>query len=779
MTWPGDTWPGDPFDLPREAALLAAANRTTLASDRRLAGVVAPGSAEELRAVLRAAVRDGLALHPVSTSRNWGYGSRRPHRNGAILVSLAALDAIEDYDEVTGTVVVGPGVTFAALAAFLASRGGRFQPPRTGSSPGSSVVGNIAERGIGKDLYEDMAGHLVGLAVMTADGGLHEVGPMRGPILPPAGPDLRGLFVQGNLGIVLRARIRLALTPPVRQVVAAALPSHGALAAFVEASRAALQIGDPWLRVEIVNAARAVAQDEESPGAPWLAYATVWGKGPEDLALRARTAANLLGRCGTGLEVCAPDDGPPAAPSTTGLHSAYHGKPFAMPDDPDPDRDRCGVLWVTANLRHHGGEVAGITEAFETIMSAHGFAPALSLRAIDGRSLRLVAGLFGDRDRPGDDARATACAEALHALMARNGIPVGRRTSAQEVGQDLDQNPGDARLARALKRALDPDEILAPGRGIPAGPPLPGLPLTFGGPPDDPVLDDLARQMAADLDGLVAGLPEGLARDARAALAAYAGKHPTFFGLYYRPTWSFLARVALPGPAARHRPRLRRLHALTLFLHLWDDHLADGQLAPTLGRIHLRSRAWSAMEDEAAALSRAAGLPDAPWRDAAAAYLEAVGAPPEPADLDAALALARREAALCTIAPGLHAALAGEDAAALARIIEDFAVAWRIVDDLQDIGRDAAAGRRSTVRLALTGAAAGAWDAAGVGDPRALAALAARLGPAVPGLVARAQAALDAARAVAQAHGWRDLAADLAASRVVIPDVAAPDPALR
>src|SRR3954454_8215082 len=61
--------------------------------------------------------------------------------------------------------------------------------------------------------------------------------------------------------------------------------------------------------------------------------------------------------------------------------------------------------------------------------------------------------------------------------------------------------------------------------------------------------------------------------------------------------WSFLHWVpaAHPGLAVKHATALehaQEAHALSLFLHLWDDHLSDAQLPPNLMRLQLRAVAW-------------------------------------------------------------------------------------------------------------------------------------------------------------------------------------------
>ena len=635
------------------------------------------------------------------------------------------------------------------------------------------MVGNVLDRGIGKGLYEDMAAHVVALRVLMPDGRGVEVGPFRGAPLPGPGPDLRGLFVQGNLGIVLAMRLRLELMPPVRQLVVGILPGADALAGFLEASGATLQTADPWLRVQISNQARTQAQRGDLGGADaWRVTITTWGKGPDDLTLRTRTATNLLGRFAAEVWTGEAQIEPPEPPGSEGVWSAYAGKPYPMPADPDPDRDRCGVVWVTANLPHAGPIVARFAVLVAPITAAHGFPAAISLRSLDGRALRAVIGLFHDRDEPGSDARAAACSAELHAWIAGNGLQPSRLPITAMAAHPAGER---GHVLLAIKAALDPANILAPGRYIPlpsTGGDAPGgalgLPLIgFGRPPPDPNLDRLEAAMSADVAAAGASMPARLAEDVRAVIAGYPGDRAGFLALFYRPAWSFLHWVPLPPDAAGALPILRRLHALCLFLHLWDDHLCDGQLRLTPARLHLRTRAWQAIEADARVLAeRVGGGADERCRRSLATYLQAIQDECIPPDLDTYCRRAADQAGLVVIAPALHAALAGADPASLSSIIERFGVAWRIVDDVQDARPDAAAGRTSAVSLSLPAEGRSAWDGF-AHDPQGCAApLLAHVRDALPGLVARANDELAAAARTALSCGWTWLAAELAAYRV-------------
>ena len=67
-------------------------------------------------------------------------------------------------------VTVEPGVTFAALHAFLRARGSRLFASTTGGSPHASVVGNALERGDGSGPYGDRLQHACALEVVLPTG---------------------------------------------------------------------------------------------------------------------------------------------------------------------------------------------------------------------------------------------------------------------------------------------------------------------------------------------------------------------------------------------------------------------------------------------------------------------------------------------------------------------------------------------------------------------------------------------------------------------------------
>lgn len=180
----------------------------TLGLKRRIAAVVRPSTTPEVAGVVEVANRFGLALYPVSRGLNVGYGDRAPVRDGQVVVDLRRMDRIRDFDAVHGRVIVEPGVTQQQLFDFLTERGADFWMDVTGSSTDSSVLGNTVDGGFGHTPKGNRRRELEGVEVVLGNGSILRCG-----AFPGIGPDLNGLFVQSNLGIVTAVRVLLVPRP--------------------------------------------------------------------------------------------------------------------------------------------------------------------------------------------------------------------------------------------------------------------------------------------------------------------------------------------------------------------------------------------------------------------------------------------------------------------------------------------------------------------------------------------------------------------------------------
>ena len=106
---------------------------------------------------------------------------------------------------------------------------------------------------------------------------------------------------------------------------------------------------------------------------------------------------------------------------------------------------------------HEAGDSAN-----PTVLLAHGFEPQMSLSLATERSAVCVTTISYDRDVPGEDARAMACYEALTQELLTRGYPPYRANLARMGFADGDA--AHAAVVAQIKRALDPNAVLAPGR---------------------------------------------------------------------------------------------------------------------------------------------------------------------------------------------------------------------------------------------------------------------------------------------------------------------------
>jgi 4-cresol dehydrogenase (hydroxylating) len=180
----------------------------TLGLERRLLAVVRPATVDEMRAIVELANRHRLVLYPVSRGLNVGYGDRAPVRDNQVLVDLRRMDRIRDFDALHGRVVVEPGVTQQQLYDFLVEQDADFWMDVTGSSSEASVLGNTIDGGFGHTPVGYRRRLLEGVEVVLGNGSVLHCGSF-----PAIGPDLNGLFVQSNLGIVTAIKVPLFPKP--------------------------------------------------------------------------------------------------------------------------------------------------------------------------------------------------------------------------------------------------------------------------------------------------------------------------------------------------------------------------------------------------------------------------------------------------------------------------------------------------------------------------------------------------------------------------------------
>jgi len=190
------------------------------------AAVVRPASTEEVAGVLRAAAGHGWAIVPVSGHTGLNGGAHAP---GALLLSLDRMRAIRGIDTAARTAEVEAGVVLADLHAAAEAQELIF--PMTFGAKGSARIGGmIATNAGGSNVlrYGSMRHLVLGLEAVMADGRVMRL--MSGLHKDNTGLDLRQLLIgsEGTLGIVTGAVLKLAPKPrafATAMVAAASLPA--------------------------------------------------------------------------------------------------------------------------------------------------------------------------------------------------------------------------------------------------------------------------------------------------------------------------------------------------------------------------------------------------------------------------------------------------------------------------------------------------------------------------------------------------------------------------
>jgi 4-cresol dehydrogenase (hydroxylating) len=415
-----------------------------------------------------------------------------------------------------------PGVTQGQLYDFLREQKSRLWMDATGSTREASVVGNAVERGFGHTPYGDRFSHICGLELILPTGECVDTGFARFPGAKAAplhrwglGPSVDGLFSQSNFGVVTRMTLWLMPAPEYFQAFFLRCDTDDALGPLIDALRplrlngtlrSAVHIGNDY---KVLSGLQQYPWEETGGKTPlgldqmrafrrklnfgaWNASGGLYGTRAQVAASRRIIRRALAGKVSrlqfiddrtlriaerfatpfrllTGwdlsrtLGLLRPVYGlMKGIPTDKPLASAYWRKPRPVPQNMDPDRDRCGLLWYAPVAPAEASCAEALTTTAVNTILEHGFEPMISLTTVSERSLMCVISLSYDRDVDGEDDRALACYHRLRQQLAGQGY-YSYRLGTQSMSE-MDPASGYNELLRKLKKTLDPNDILAPRR---------------------------------------------------------------------------------------------------------------------------------------------------------------------------------------------------------------------------------------------------------------------------------------------------------------------------
>jgi glycolate oxidase len=212
--------------------LLVYAFDGTAALQQQPGCVVFARDTADVQAVLRLAQRTGTPV--VTRGSGTGLSGGSLPVPGCIVLCTVRMNRILEVDRANLTLLTEPGATTVQIAEAAAAAG-LFYPPDPGSMKISTIGGNVAENsgGLRGLKYGITRNYVMGLEVVLPDGEILFTG--NKCVKDVAGYSLKDLFIgsEGTLGVITRILLRLIPQPATKQTLVATFDAMDAAAQTV------------------------------------------------------------------------------------------------------------------------------------------------------------------------------------------------------------------------------------------------------------------------------------------------------------------------------------------------------------------------------------------------------------------------------------------------------------------------------------------------------------------------------------------------------------------
>jgi D-lactate dehydrogenase (cytochrome) len=428
------------------------ANTTTWVENEPPDAVVFPQSADDVQQIVRICAKHRVPVIAFGTGTSLEGHINAPY--GGVSIDFRDMNRVlavhaEDLD-----CVVEPGITRKALNEYLRDRG-LFFPIDPGAD--ASLGGMAATRCSGTNAvrYGTMKDNVVALTAVLANGEIMRTATRAKKTA--AGYDLTRLMVgsEGTLGIITSLTLRLSGIP---EAIASGVCPFPSVEAACNAAIMTIQSGIPVARIELLDEVQVKATNLYSkltlPEVPMLfvefhgsdagvaeqserfgEIATELGGGPFEWATKAEDRSRLW----------------------QARHDAYWAGRGLRPGAQAIATDVCVPISRLAEC---------VTATQRDIGESRLVAPILGHVGDGNFHLTLLVDM-GDDD---ELARAKAlCERLVERALAMEGTCTGEHGVGQGKMKYLAAEYGAPALAamRAVKRALDPDDIMNPGKIVP------------------------------------------------------------------------------------------------------------------------------------------------------------------------------------------------------------------------------------------------------------------------------------------------------------------------
>ncbi len=415
--------------------------------------VVRPATGEALGQVVRLCNQNRIALTVRGAGTNLS-GGTIPIVGGVVVVTNA-LNRIEEINEQDMYAVVQPGVVTAKLAAAVEAKG-LFYPPDPGSQAVSTLGGNVAEnagglRGLKYGVTRD---YVMGLQFFDVDGEPIKTGSRT--VKCATGYNLTGLMVgsEGTLGVFNKITLKLIPLPQDRKSMVAVFDEMGSASEAVAAIIAS-HVVPATLEIMDNFTIRAV-EDYSHAGLPKEAAALllieVDGHPAQvaDDAAKVETICRQMGAADIRVAKTAAERDKVWAARRTALSALAKLRPTLVLEDATVPRSR----------------IPAMVKAIQAISDRYGLAIGTFGHAGDGNLHPTI--LTDRRDKAEWKKVEAAITDIFDQALALGGTLSGEHGTgiAKSCYLEKETSPATILYSRRLKAALDPNNILNPGKII-------------------------------------------------------------------------------------------------------------------------------------------------------------------------------------------------------------------------------------------------------------------------------------------------------------------------
>src|SRR5689334_5718198 len=413
--------------------------------------VLFPRTADQIAAILKSANQSKTAVVTRGSGTGLSGGSL-PSPN-CIVLCLVKMDKILELDRANLTMLVEPGVTTIAIAEAAAAAG-LFYPPDPGSMKISTIGGNVAENsgGLRGLKYGVTRNYVMGLEVVLPNGEIASLG--NKCVKDVAGYSLKDVFIgsEGTLGVITKVLLRLIPKPAAKKTMVATFGQMDHAAEAVSAIIAAQII--PCTLEFLDRTTIHCVEDYAKIGLPLNCEALLLMETDGHPAVVAEEAAKMeeIARKNGALEVRVAKDDAEATRLATARRSAFSALARVAPTT------------ILEDATVPRSELAKMIRFVEAI----------------AKKYRLKIGTFGHMgdgnlhptfltdERNQDEMQRVeeAFKEIFDEAIRLGGTITGEHGIGLAKKSFLPKFAGGAqmRVMRELRRALDPNGILNPGK---------------------------------------------------------------------------------------------------------------------------------------------------------------------------------------------------------------------------------------------------------------------------------------------------------------------------